>query len=133
MKISLNFDEAQSLLSLDVLGSPASGEGGCSIHDHLTAIASHDAEKLLLDYSGLDDDIVVDDLFLFVESCQPMIARLKDVKLAAVVHERLRNISVLLSIMFGMGVWVAIFKDRDQALAWLNRSEERPRWLRDQT
>jgi hypothetical protein len=131
MKVNVTHDKEQSLARLEVLGALSGGLNGESITAHLREAMSYGAEKLLIDYSGLSGDVVLEEVLGFLESSGELIEQLKTVKIAAVLHEKLKNTSVLLAMLFAMGVWIAVFKDGDQALDWLGRTEDRPRWLRN--
>jgi hypothetical protein len=131
MRIFVRHNAEQSLACLEVHGALTGGLDGEAISAHLRQALSYDADNILVDYSGLSGDVVLEDVLAFLEGSGELIEQLKTVKIAAVLHEKLKNTSILLAMLFAMGVWIAVFKDGDQALDWLLRSEDRPRWLRN--
>lgn len=123
MNVRITHQERQALLKIEILGLAAEGDDGARLARQVAQVENYDVALMLIDFSQLYEDIELDDLFDFIDRAKPIVHKLRSVKTAAVLNDKLNITMMIMSVLFNEGVRVAVFKERDEALAWLFAQE----------
>ena len=133
MQAHIEYDDNQHLLTLKLSGTPTHEQSCAAMHEQFAKIEAYEIRTLLIDYSDLRGDIRIEDISTFLDTSKPIVDALTNVKTAAVLNDALGVTSGVFSILFSLGVWIAVFKDRDQALDWLRSDARQPQWLAERS
>lgn len=119
MNVRIKHQENQSLLKIEVVSLNGEESTPEALSRQIASVDQYDVDKMLLDFSEMHEDIELDELFAFTDQARPIVHKLRRVKTAAVLNEKLNITMMIMSVLFNEGVRVAVFKNRDEALAWL--------------
>jgi hypothetical protein len=119
MDVRLVCDDERGIVTLEATGAPEGERDFDDLVRRIEALDPKTARYLLLDFSGLEADVPVDHLTPFMADIAPVLKRARVAKIASVIDEGRKVTSVAVSMLFNMGVRVAIFTSRDDARDWL--------------